>query len=113
MGLSQIRFVSSCYFSETHSSDSAMNIDFPGDYSHLSTSSAQYSSNDRVTISAGPDHMSQIFPSSWQGIDSLSDVPQYKLREYLHPILQALEKLDAEHLLGLQRTSHGPQVREG
>lgn len=44
---------------------------------------------------------------------SLADIPLATLYQNLQPIMDALERIDAEKLLDLQLSDHGPILREG
>jgi hypothetical protein len=67
----------------------------------------------RLSSSSKSDFLGRLIPPLHHGRKSLSDIPQEKLRENLFPIILALQKLDAELLLGLERTDRGPRVQGG
>jgi hypothetical protein len=54
-------------------------------------------------------------PLLTQANGGLSAIPQPTLHDNLQPVISALEKLDAELLLDLERTgeNQGPKVRDG
>ena len=88
-----------------------MNIEpsYAQEYTPVTAQSPQCS--DR-SISKG-DVLGQMIPPLLKRKGGLSEISQETLRENLQPIVQALQKLDAEMLLGLQRSSRGPQLRQG
>jgi hypothetical protein len=96
--------------SDDTSSD-AMNIEptYRQEYAPVSSASPQCSG--RVTPKG--DLLGQMIPPILKNKTGLGNIPPETLRENLQPIVRALEKLDAEQLLGLQRSSRGPQVRDG
>ena len=57
--------------------------------------------------------LGEMIPSLLLNRGGLGMMPSEMLRENLQPIVEALKKLDAEVLLGLDRTAKGPRVREG
>lgn len=76
---------------------------------------APVSSPPQCTDRATPkgDFLGQMIPPLLKNVGGLGNIPPETLRENLQPIVRALQKLDAELLLGLERSARGPQVREG
>lgn len=63
---------------------------------------------------AGANLLGTFLPSLLkQAKGGLSAMPQATLHDSLQPVVNALRKLDAELLLDLEITDHGPRVREG
>jgi hypothetical protein len=59
------------------------------------------------------DALGQMLPPILRGQGGLANIPQATLRQNLQPVLDALGKLDAELLLDLTLTEHGPRLRDG
>jgi hypothetical protein len=59
------------------------------------------------------DPLGQMLPPMLRGKGGLANIPQAILRQNLQPVLNALGKLDAELLLDLELTEHGPRLRDG
>lgn len=88
-----------------------MNVEptYAQEYTPVSASSPQYPGRARPKV----DLLGDIIPPLLKRKGGLSDIPQETLRENLQPIVRALQKLDAEILLGLEPSARGPRVREG
>ena len=90
-----------------------MNIDVAQEYNQ-STAVHPPRYEQLSPLASKPDFMGRLIAPLLYDRDSLSNIPQQKLRENLNPIILALQKLDAELLLGLKRTSGpGPRVQTG
>ena len=89
-----------------------MNIDVAQEYNQVPALAPRY--EQRSPLYSKPDFMGQLIAPLLHGRESLSNIPQQRLRENLNPIILALQKLDAELLLGLTRTTgQGPRVQTG
>ncbi len=58
------------------------------------------------------DLLGQMLPPLLKSQGGLAIIPQATLRQNLQPVLNALERLDAERLLDLQPAARGPHVIE-
>jgi hypothetical protein len=88
-----------------------MNIDLVQEYSRGPVSAPEY--QQRVSPLSKSDFVGRLIPQLQHGRGPLSSIPQETLRENLYPIILALQRLDAELLLGLERTARGPRVQAG
>jgi len=89
-----------------------MNVDLvQGQSRSTCTVAGPQSSLPMVSHYSNSDFLSRLISPLQHGKENLANIPQQKLKENLKPIVMALEKLDAELLLGLERTAQGPRVR--
>jgi hypothetical protein len=58
------------------------------------------------------DPLGEMLPPMLRGKGGLANIPPATLRQNLQPVLNALGKLDAEKLLDLELTEHGPRLRD-
>ena len=88
-----------------------MNVDLMENHTHMSATLPQH--DERVSPTSKYNFLSWLIPPLLQGRQGLSNIPNEKLRESLYPIILALQKLDANLLLGLEKAAHGPRVQDG